>query len=133
MIVCAAIIVAHRRVLDVMTLGDEEASSLGVAVGRTRLILIGAATIGTAAVISVSGTIGFVGIIIPHTVRLMRGGSYRVIVPLSMVLGAAFLVVADLLARTLVAPAELPIGVITAIVGAPFFLFVLRRSRSVIA
>lgn len=132
-VVCAAVIIAHRRVLDVMTLGDDEAASLGVAVGRTRLILVAAATIGTAAVISVSGTIGFVGIIIPHTVRLMRGGSYRVIVPLSMVLGAAFLVVADLIARTVVAPAELPIGVITAIVGAPFFLFVLRRSRSVIA
>jgi iron complex transport system permease protein len=132
-IVCAAVIVAHRRVLDAMVLGDDEAASLGVAVTRTRLILIAAATIGTAAVISVSGTIGFVGIIVPHTVRLMRGGSYRVIVPLSMVLGAAFLVVADLLARTVVAPAELPIGVITAIIGAPFFLVVLRRSRSVIA
>ena len=132
-VVCAAVIVAHRRVLDVMVLGDDEARSLGVAVGRTRLVLIAAATIGTAAVISVSGTIGFVGIIVPHTIRLMRGGSYRVIVPLSMVLGAAFLVLADVVARTAVAPAELPIGVITAFVGAPFFLLVLRRSRAVVA
>jgi iron complex transport system permease protein len=132
-VVCAGVILAHRRVLDVMVLGDDEAASLGVAVGRTRVILIAAATIGTAAVISVSGTIGFVGIIVPHTVRLMRGGSYRVIIPLSMILGAALLVLADLIARTVVAPAELPIGVITAFLGAPFFLFILRRSRSVIA
>lgn len=132
-VVCAAIIVAHRRVLDVMVLGDDEARTLGVAVGRTRLILIAAATIGTAAVISVSGTIGFVGIIVPHTVRLLRGGSYRAIIPISMLLGAAFLIIADLIARTVVAPAELPIGVITAFVGAPFFLLVLRRSRAVVA
>ncbi len=132
-LVCAGVIFAHRRVLDVMVLGDDEAASLGVAVGRTRLILIAAATIGTAAVISVSGTIGFVGIIVPHTIRLMRGGSYRVIVPLSMILGAALLVLADLSARTVVAPAELPIGVVTAMLGAPFFLFILRRSRTVIA
>ena len=132
-IVCAGIIIAHRRVLDVMVLGDDEASSLGVSVTRTRLILIAAATIGTAAVISVAGTIGFVGIIVPHTIRLMRGGSYRVIIPLSVILGAALLIVADLVARTIVAPAELPIGVITALLGAPFFLFILRRSRTVIA
>jgi iron complex transport system permease protein len=132
-IVCAGIIIAHRRVLDVMVLGDDEASSLGVSVGRTRLILIAAATIGTAAVISVAGTIGFVGIIVPHTIRLMRGGSYRVIIPLSVILGAALLIIADLVARTVVAPAELPIGVITALMGAPFFLFILRRSRTVIA
>jgi cobalamin transport system permease protein len=132
-VVCAGVILAHRRVLDVMVLGDDEAASLGVAVGRTRLVLIAAATIGTAAVISVSGTIGFVGIIVPHTIRLLRGGSYRVIIPLSMILGGALLVLADLLARTVVAPAELPIGVITAVLGAPFFLVVLRRSRTVIA
>jgi iron complex transport system permease protein len=132
-VVCGAVILAHRRVLDVMVLGDDEAASLGVAVARTRVLLIAAATIGTAAVISVSGTIGFVGIIVPHTIRLLRGGSYRVIVPLSMILGGALIVLADLVARTIVAPAELPIGVITAVLGAPFFLVVLRRSRTVIA
>ena len=77
-----------------------------------------------------SGLIGFVGIIVPHTVRLMVGGSYRRILPMSMILGAAFLVATDLLARTLVSPAELPIGVITALIGAPFFLIVLRTNRS---
>jgi len=130
-VLAAGLIVVHRRVLDVLVLGDEEAKSLGVAVGRTRLLLVVAATIGTAAVISVSGTIAFVGIIVPHTIRLLAGASYRVIVPLSAVLGAAFLVLADLVARVAVAPAELPIGVITALVGAPFFLVVLRTSRAV--
>ena len=88
-----------------------------------------AATLATAAAVSVSGLIGFVGIIVPHTIRILFGWSYRVIVPLSVLFGAAFLVTADLAARTLVAPGELPIGVVTAFFGAPFFLLVLRTIR----
>jgi len=126
-VLSSAVLLAHRRLLDVLRVGDHEASTLGVDTARTRLIVVGAATLGTAAVVAVSGLIGFVGIIVPHTVRLMAGSSYRRVVPLSMVVGAAFLIVADLLARTVAAPAEIPIGVITAFFGAPFFIVVLRR------
>jgi iron complex transport system permease protein len=90
-----------------------------------------AASLGTAAAVAVSGLIGFVGIIVPHAVRLRCGPSYRRILPLTAVLGGAFLCLADLVARTILAPAEVPIGVITAIIGAPFFLVVLRSSRVV--
>jgi cobalamin transport system permease protein len=118
----------HRRVLDVLAVGDDEARALGVDVGRTRLLIIVAATLGTAAAVAVSGLIAFVGIVVPHLIRLVVASSYRVIVPLSLAVGAAYLVLADVLARTLLAPAELPIGVVTAFVGAPFFAFVLRSS-----
>jgi iron complex transport system permease protein len=117
-------------VLDVMNLGDDEAASLGVDVRRTRLLLVVAATIGTAAAVAVSGLIAFVGIIVPHTVRLLVSTSYRAVVPLSLVVGGGFLVFADVLARTILSPAELPIGVVTAFFGAPFFAVVLRTSRT---
>ena len=114
-----------------MTVGDEEAAALGLRPRRVRLIVVIAASLGTAAAVAVSGLIGFVGIIVPHAVRLRCGPSYRRILPLAAVLGGAFLCLADLVARTILAPAEVPIGVITAIVGAPFFLVVLRSSRVV--
>jgi iron complex transport system permease protein len=126
----SVVIVLHRRVLDVLSLGDEEATSLGIDVGRTRLLLVVAATAGTAAAVSVSGLIGFVGIIVPHTIRLLVSTSYRAVVPLSLVVGAGFLVLTDVLARTVLSPAELPIGVVTAFFGAPFFALVLRSSKT---
>lgn len=129
----AAAILAHRRVLDVLRVGDEEAAGLGVAVARVRIAVLAAATLGTAAAVAVSGLIGFVGIVVPHAVRLVAGASYRVVLPLSALFGAAFLVTADAIARTALAPAELPIGVVTACVGAPFFVVVLRTSRGGIA
>ncbi|MBX6388990.1 MAG: iron ABC transporter permease [Frankia sp.] len=125
----AAVVLAHRRALDVMALGDVEAASLGVDPARTRLVLVLAATLATAAVVSVSGLIGFVGIVIPHMVRLLFGGSHRTLLPLAAAFGAAFLVLTDVLARSAMAPAELPIGVVTAFVGAPFFVLVLRQRR----
>ena len=125
--VSCAVLLAHRRLLDVLRLGDAEATTLGVSTGSTRLLIVASATLGTAAVVAVSGLIGFVGIIVPHAIRLTAGPSYRRIVPLSMIAGAAFLIAADLLARTLTAPAEVPIGVITAFFGAPFFILVLHR------
>jgi iron complex transport system permease protein len=128
-LVCWVVLLAHRRVLDVLAVGDDEASTLGVHAARSRLIVVIAASLGTAAAVSVSGLIGFVGIIVPHTVRLMAGRSHRVVLPLSLLFGAAFLTVADLLARTVSAPAEIPIGVVTAFFGAPFFVLVLRSSR----
>ena len=127
--VSGAALLVHRRLLDVMSLGDEEADSLGVRATRIRLAVVVAATLGTAAAVAVSGLIGFVGIIVPHAVRLVMGPTYRVILPVSIIVGAAFLIVADVLARTAQAPAEIPIGVITALFGAPFFLLVLRRTR----
>jgi iron complex transport system permease protein len=129
LLVGGTIILLHRRMLDVLSLGDEEASALGVPVRRVRLLVVAAATMGTAAAVAVSGLIGFVGIIVPHAIRLVTGVSYRVILPLSALFGAAFLVVADVAARTALSPAELPIGVVTAFLGAPFFVLVLRTSR----
>ena len=123
-------LLTQRRVLDVMAVGDDEAATLGVNVRRVRLLVIIAASLGTAAAVSVSGLIGFVGIIVPHTVRLVAGRSHRVVLPLSILFGAAFLCLADVVARTIDSPDEIPIGVITAFFGAPFFLLVLRRSRS---
>jgi iron complex transport system permease protein len=128
--ISATVLIAHRRLLDVLRVGEAEASSLGVDVARLRLTVVLAATLGTAAAVAVSGLIGFVGIIVPHTVRLTAGASYRIVLPVSMIGGAAFLVLADVAARTVQAPAEVPIGVITAIAGAPFFLFVLRSRRT---
>ncbi|HKT44852.1 MAG TPA: iron ABC transporter permease [Gaiellaceae bacterium] len=128
--VASTAIVLHRRLLDVLSVGDDEAASLGVDVPRLRLLLVIAATAGTAAAVAVSGLIAFVGIIVPHTIRLLVSTSYRAVVPLSLVVGAGFLVLADVLARTIVSPAELPIGVVTAFFGAPFFAVVLRTSRT---
>jgi iron complex transport system permease protein len=128
-VVSASVIVVLRRVLDVLSLGDDEAASLGVNVRRVRLALVAAATVGTAAAVAVSGLIGFVGIIVPHAIRLLAGTTYRALLPLSVVVGAGFLVLADVIARTAIAPAELPIGVVTAFFGAPFFALVLRTTR----
>jgi iron complex transport system permease protein len=128
-VVASAVLIVLRRLLDVLGLGDEEAGGLGVNVTQVRRLVVLAATLATAAAVSVSGLIAFVGIIVPHTIRLLTGWSYRVIVPLSLVSGATFLIVADLVARTIVAPGELPIGVVTAFLGAPFFLLVLRTMR----
>jgi iron complex transport system permease protein len=113
----------------VLAVGDDEAQSLGVRAARVRLVVVAAATLGTAAAVAVSGLIGFVGIIVPHTVRLVAGSSYRLVVPLCLLLGAAFMILADLIARTVMAPGELPIGVVTAFLGAPFFAVVLRTTR----
>ncbi|MFP5415486.1 MAG: FecCD family ABC transporter permease [Actinomycetes bacterium] len=127
--VSSLILLLHRRTLDVLAVGEVEAASLGVDVGRVRLVLVLTATLGTAAVVSVSGLIGFVGIIVPHAVRLMFGSVHRLLLPLSMLFGAGFLVLTDVVARSVLAPSELPIGVVTAMLGAPFFLLVLRRNR----
>lgn len=127
--VSLVVLLLHRRLLDVLAVGEEEAETLGVSAARVRLVVVGAATLGTAAAVAVSGLVGFVGIVVPHAVRLLVGSSYRVILPLSVLGGAAFLVLADLGARTLVSPSEVPLGVITAFVGAPFFAVVLRSSR----
>lgn len=125
-----AVLLVHGRLLDVLRVGDDEAAALGAQVARIRVTVVVASTIATAAAVAVSGLIGFVGIIVPHIVRLLVGGSYRRVLPVSLLGGAAFLILADLAGRMLIRPAELPIGVVTAFFGAPFFLFVLHaRAR----
>jgi len=129
--VSTALLLWHRRLLDVLAVGDDEAASLGVAVARVRLVVVAAATLGTAAAVAFSGLIAFVGIIVPHAIRLLVGTSYRAVLPLSLGVGAGFLVLTDLICRTAIAPAELPIGVVTAFLGAPFFAVILRTTRTV--
>jgi len=128
----AVVLCLCGRLLDVLAVGEEEATSLGVNPAKVRMVVLLAASLATAAAVAVSGLIGFVGIVVPHVVRLIAGASYRVVIPLSLVGGAMFLIVADHIARTAFAPAELPLGVITAFIGAPFFLLVLRMNRSAI-
>lgn len=127
-VIAAIVLLAYRRVLDVFAVGEAEASTLGVPVARARLVIVAAASLATAAAVSVAGLIGFVGLVVPHAVRIVVGPSYRLVLPLSILFGGAFLVLADLAGRTVIAPAELPIGVITAFVGGPFFLLVLHRA-----
>ncbi len=128
-VVASTVLLLHRRHLDVLRVGDEEAASLGTEVRRVRLVVVIAATLGTAAVVSVSGLIGFVGIMVPHVVRLVVSASYRYVLPLSIVVGAAFLILADIPGRLLDEGGETPIGVVTAFLGAPMFVIVLRSRR----
>jgi iron complex transport system permease protein len=124
--VSAGVLLVSGRALDVLAVGDDEATALGVRPRRIRFVVLFAASLGTAAAVAASGLIGFVGLVVPHLVRRLAGGSYRTVLPVSLLAGGAFLVTADLVARTVLAPAELPIGVVTAAVGAPFFAAVLR-------
>lgn len=125
-VVSAVLLLACARLLDVLAVGDEEAQTLGLHPARVRLLVLFAASLGTAAAVASAGLIGFVGLVVPHLVRRLAGSSYRVVLPVSLLAGAAFLVLADVVARTVLAPAELPIGVVTAFVGAPFFAALLR-------
>jgi ABC-type Fe3+-siderophore transport system permease subunit len=119
--VACLVLLLCGRALDVLAVGDDEARSLGVHPGRMRLLVIVAASLATASAVAVSGLIGFVGLVVPHIARRLVGGSNARVLPAALLTGGAFLVVADLVARVVLAPAELPIGVVTAFVGAPFF------------
>jgi iron complex transport system permease protein len=118
------------RILDAFALGDTTAASLGVPVQGVRWTLLGAGALLTGALVAVSGSIGFVGLVLPHAVRLLVGPGHRALLPLSALTGAVFLVWADTLARTVFEPRELPVGIVTAIVGAPVFAVLLARRRS---
>ena len=126
-VIGSALIMVRARSLNALLLGDEAALHLGLDVRRERMILLGLASLITAAAVALAGLIGFVGLVVPHVVRLVVGPNARLVLPLSALFGAAFLVLADLVARI---PGELPVGVITAIVGAPVFVILLRRFRS---
>lgn len=122
------VLLAMGHSLNVLQFGDEQARQLGIPVERVRRIIIGAASLTTAAAVSFSGIIGFVGLIVPHLMRMIWGTDYRRLLPLSMLCGAILLLLADILARLILPPQEIPVGIITALGGAPFFLWVLRRT-----
>jgi iron complex transport system permease protein len=126
-VIGSLLIMVRARSLNALLLGDEAGMHLGLDVRRERMILLGLASLITAAAVALAGLIGFVGLVVPHVVRLVVGPNARLVLPLSALFGAAFLVLADLVARI---PGELPVGVITAIVGAPVFVVLLRRFRS---
>lgn len=123
----SALILARARSLNGLLLGEETAGHLGLDVARERAVLLALASLVTAAAVAVSGLIGFVGLVVPHVVRLLVGPNARLVIPLAAISGGAFLGSADLLARL---PGEVPVGIVTALVGAPFFLYLLRRVRS---
>lgn len=122
-----AVLLALARPLNLLAIGEPTAAYLGTRVERTKLLAFATATLLTAASVAVSGTIGFVGLVVPHVVRLLWGGDNRALIPCAALLGAAFLVGADTLARTAAGATELPVGVVTAFVGVPFFVWLLRR------
>jgi iron complex transport system permease protein len=119
------ILLAYARDLNVLLLGEEDAHALGIDVERTKRLLLAGSSVITAAAVAVAGVIGFVGLIVPHMMRLVVGPDHRILLPTSALAGATFLVLADTVARS--GPAEVPVGIVTAAVGAPFFLFLLRR------
>ena len=121
--------IAMGHAMNVLQFGDEQAEQLGLSVSKARWMIILAASLTTASAVSFSGIIGFVGLIVPHVVRLIWGGDYRLLIPLSVLNGASLLLLADVLARVVMSPLELPVGIITAIGGAPFFLWLLKRSK----
>lgn len=124
-----ALLLVFARDLNAMLFGDEEARALGVPAGKVRAVALFASTLVTATAVSVSGVIGFVGLMVPHTVRLAVGADHRAVLPVSFFAGGLYLMIMDMLARTLFMPAELPVGVLTALVGGPFFLVMLKRAR----
>jgi len=129
LIVGCSVIMVLARDLNAMMVGEEQAGNLGINVNRTRLILLVAASLVTAVAVSVSGVIGFVGLIIPHVVRILVGPDHRILLPASVVSGAIFMILTDTLARTVIAPAELPVGIITSLLGAPFFIYLLMSRK----
>lgn len=126
---CLLVLALHARLLNLLLLDDEQARHLGVHVERVRLVALIAASLAAAAAVSVSGLIGFVGLIVPHIARQVVGPDHRRLLPLALVGGATLLILADLVARVAVAPSEMPVGVVTAFLGGPFFLYLLWRGR----
>jgi iron complex transport system permease protein len=116
--------------LNLLQFGDEQAQQMGLPVNRAKNLILAAASMATAAAVAFSGVIGFIGLIVPHIMRIWWGGDYRRLLPLSLIGGAAALLLADVISRVLLAPQELPLGIVTALAGAPFFLWVLRRAKN---
>lgn len=129
-ILCTAIVLILHKALDAILLGDDTAITLGVNIRLLKVIMIILCTLLTGAIVSVSGIIGFVGLVIPHIARVFVGSNHSRLMPAAILLGGLFLIWCDVFSRTIVSPEELPIGVVTAFVGAPFFLFILRKNLS---
>lgn len=125
------VLMLQARSLNLFALGERQAAHLGVRTERTKLVVLVVSTLMTAAAVSIIGLIGFVGLVVPHLVRLLTGPDYRILIPLSALLGGTYMLWADTLARTLLSPTEIPLGVVTAFLGAPFFAYLLRRNKSV--
>jgi iron complex transport system permease protein len=125
--VIAARFLAFR--LNAFALGEEGAAYLGIDVERDKLIVLALGSLLTAAAVSISGLVGFVGLVVPHAMRLLFGPDHRLLLPAAAIFGGAFVVLADLLARTMLSPREIPLGILTAMIGAPFFIYLLRRTR----
>ena len=124
------ILLLSGHVLNLLQFGDDQAQQLGLNVGRARALVLAAASLTAAAAVAFSGIIGFIGLIVPHLIRMWVGGDYRRVMPLSILGGATALLLSDVLARVLLAPQELPVGIVTSLAGAPFFLWVLRRAKN---
>lgn len=127
-IVGTVVLISQARALNLMMVGERDAFDFGVEVGRVRMLVFGAASLVVGAAVAASGSVGYVGLIVPHLVRLTVGSDNRLVVPFSAIAGAIFVVFADTIARTAIAPRELPVGAITALIGAPMFIYLLRRN-----
>ncbi|HVF46368.1 MAG TPA: iron ABC transporter permease [Pyrinomonadaceae bacterium] len=127
-IIGTIILTSQARALNLMMIGERDAFDFGVEVSRVRLLVFGSASLVVGAAVAASGSVGYVGLIVPHLVRLSVGSDNRLVVPFSAIAGAIFVVLADTIARTAIAPRELPVGAITALVGAPMFIYLLRRN-----
>ncbi|MDP3893482.1 iron ABC transporter permease [Nocardioides sp.] len=130
LVVALLVSLVAARTMNALAAGDETATSLGIDVNRARALLLVTAALLTGAVVSVCGGIGFVGLVVPHVARILVGTDHRTMIPVAVLGGAAFLMLADFLARTVAAPTEIPIGILTALVGAPFFLWLMRRDAA---
>jgi iron complex transport system permease protein len=124
------VLLLSGHILNLLQFGDDQAQQLGLNVGRARALVLAAASLSAAAAVAFSGIIGFIGLIVPHIIRLWVGGDYRRVLPLSILGGATALLFSDILARVLLAPQELPVGIVTSLAGAPFFLWVLRGAKN---
>jgi iron complex transport system permease protein len=124
-----ATLVLSGHSLNVLQFGEEQAKQLGLSVEKVKLFIIISASLTTAAAVSFSGVIGFVGLVVPHMIRIVWGGDYKKLIPLSIVGGAVTLLLSDIVARTVMAPGYLPVGIVTALIGAPFFLWILRKAK----
>ncbi len=123
-------ILLYIKDLNIILLGEDNAQTLGVEVEKVKKTLITSATLITAAVVSVSGSIGFIGLVMPHMARMLIGPDHRKLIPFAAILGGIFLMVSDMLARSLMPPLEIPVGIITAIAGGPYFIYLLRKNKS---
>jgi iron complex transport system permease protein len=130
MILGMALLILSGHILNVLQFGEEQANQLGLPVERAKVFVIVTASLTTAVAVAFSGVIGFIGLIVPHMIRILWGADYRRLIPLAIISGASTLLLADMLARILLAPQTLPVGIVTALAGTPFFLWILRRAKT---